>query len=401
MVALWIMIVTLSLFSAIAGALIALRLQYRILEEGRQERDAWREAQEGRQRIWEVRQAKRNLDIEKQFSNQLKDLHKEWQGWQQNWHEQAKQEQQTFQSRADLEQELARLPHIEDVALPLNAHTPHQQPDRWQPPALSQANLCGRDLSHRYMAHADLRNAQLARADLYMTDLTGANLAGANLEGANLAGANLSRANLAGANLHKANLLVADLHNTILQGAILQEVRGLMLPQLRNAIYDDTTSIDSTIHTALAYAPSVQIIPEEMHITSSEAQPEIAIVSEPNENEITLRMPALNQKDQPEIVISPIETNSLMEKPQESEQPIFAEETALAYLFKVEQAFAGKPRVQNEPESASVDTEEVPSHKIIQLLTHSRKADVLPKTQKARSKTKENRQTSASSRKQG
>ena len=178
MLALWIIIVLISLLAATAGALIALRIQYRTLEEGRQERDAWREAQEGRQRTWEVRQAKRNLEMERQLFNQVKDLRREWQGWQQNWREVAEQDQQTRQAHADVERELARLPHIEDVELPLNAHTPRQQPDHWQPPMLRRANLRGRDLSHRYIGHADLREAQLMGANLYMTDLTAASQIG-------------------------------------------------------------------------------------------------------------------------------------------------------------------------------------------------------------------------------
>ncbi|MGH2480608.1 MAG: pentapeptide repeat-containing protein, partial [Ktedonobacteraceae bacterium] len=278
MVALWIMIVLLSLLAATVGALIALRIQYRTLEEGRQERDAWREAQEGRQRTWEVRQAKRNLEVEKQLFNQFKDLRREWQSWQQDWYEQAEQHQQTILARADLEQELARLPHIEDVELPLDAHTPRQQPERWQPPTLYQADLRGRDLSHRYMGQADLRGAQLAGANLYMADLTGAHLMGANLMEANLAGANLCGADLRQANLRGANLLVADLHNALLHGATLQNTCGLVPQQLHTAIYDSATSIDRDIYTALATLPDAQSTQPELPQTLLELAPDLEAI---------------------------------------------------------------------------------------------------------------------------
>ncbi len=364
MVALWILIVILSLFSATAGALIALRLQYRTMEEGRQERDAWREAQEGRQRTWEVRQAKHNLEVEKQLSNQFKDLRKDWQSWQQDWHELAQQDQQTLQIRADIEQELARLPHIEDIELPLNARTPRQQPDRWQPPALYQADLRGRDLSHRYMGHADLREAQLTRADLYMTDLTGASLAGANLEGANLAGANLCGANLQGANLHGANLLVADLHNAILQGATLLDARGLTLPQLHTAIYDDTTSIDSTIHTTPAHTPGVHITPEE---TSLEPQCETEGITEPAENEITLRMPLLSKT----------------ESTQQTRQADLTKATPPAHLSENGQTLTdGLETLDEQEREAHEKTAGVLSSKIIQMLTRSTQADLMSGTKK-------------------
>ncbi|MGH2508271.1 MAG: pentapeptide repeat-containing protein [Ktedonobacteraceae bacterium] len=398
MVALWIMIAALSLFSAIAGALIALRFQYRILEEGRQERDAWREAQEGRQRTWEVRQAKRNLEVEKQLANQFKDLRKEWQSWQQASRELAEQDQHAQHIRADLEQKLARLPHIEDIALPLNTRTPRQQPDQWQPPALSQADLRGRDLSHRYMDHADLRQAQLAQADLYMADLTGAHLAGANLEGANLAGANLCGTDLRGANLRQANLLVADLQNANLQGAILLEVRGLTLPQLHTAIYDDTTSIDSAIRTILMNG---HLTPEEMHKTSPELLPEADEIAEPAENEITLRMPLLSKTQQQESAISATKSVPDAEKlPAELRPATLTELGNAMHLADTQETATDQSEIQNVPKGEHVDTEEVPSHKIIQLSTHSVKADGRPRTQKANSKGKDQSRVSANARKQ-
>ncbi len=373
MVALWIILIPLSLISATAGALIALRFQHRTLQEGRQERDAWREAQEGRQRIWEVRQAKRNVEVEKQIFNQVKDLRREWQSWQHEWYEAAEQEQQMIQARVDLEQVLARLPHIEDVELPLNAHTPRQLPDHWQPPTFYRADLRGRDLSHRYIGRADLREAQLMGANLYMTDLTAARLGGANLEGANLAGANLCGADLRGANLRGANLLVADLQNALLHGAILQDVRGLMLPQLHAANYDNTTSIDRAIYTALAPAPDAQSTQPELPRTASE------ILSEPIENEVTMRMPMLNQSAPRKAAILATRMNSNPETPQTPKSPLTAPGTPEA--AQTDTTAAGSPHTrareqQQEGEGANDGTEEneeESSNKIIHLSPRSTK----------------------------
>lgn len=384
MVALWIMIVLLCLISATAGAWMALRLQQRALVEGRQERDAWREAQEGRQRTWEVRQAKRNLEVEKQLFNQVKDLRREWQGWQQDWHEMATQEQQMLLARADLEQELARLPHIEDVELPLNAHTPRQQPDHWQSPALYRADLRGRDLSHRYIGHADLREARLMGANLYMADLTAASLEGANLEGANLAGANLCGADLRGANLRGANLLVADLQNALLHGAILQDVRGLVLDQLHAARYDNTTSIDRAIYTALAPAPDTLSTQPEIPRSSSEP------LAEPVENEITIRMPVLNQSAPTQAVSAVTTGSSSAEKPQTRGQSTRST-TGDSEIEPADATDAGPARTQargqrQEDEGVEDDgegDEEAPSNKIIRLPSRMTKG-VYQAGQKAR-----------------
>ena len=347
MLTLWITLILISLLAGTVGALVALRIQYRTLEEGRQERDAWREAQEGRQRTWEVRQAKRNVEVERQLLNQIKDLRREWQGWQQHWYEAAAQQQQAQQARADLEQELARLPHIEDVELPLPTRADNQ-PERWQPPVLRQADLRGRDLSHRYLGRADLRQANLVGTNLYMADLNGATLTGANLEGANLSGANLSGANLRGANLRGANLLVADLDHAQLREAVLEDTRGLTPEQLRAATYDHTTSIDRTIYTALA-----------PHIDAESTQPEIPQMStvtlsdpgapvEPSENETTLRMPLIKRTPQE---MAAEEQSNVQRAPEASSQHIATDER-------------------------EEDAEEF-SHKIIQLRTRASRTDPL------------------------
>src|SRR5689334_11440963 len=111
MVELWIIIVILCLLISTGSALIALRIQHRSLDNSLQEREAWQQAQEGRQRTWEVRQGKHILDAEKKLADQLKDARREWR----DWSVQVQQEHQEWRDSVDLEQELTRLPHIEQV----------------------------------------------------------------------------------------------------------------------------------------------------------------------------------------------------------------------------------------------------------------------------------------------
>lgn len=260
MVELWIIIVILCLLISTGSALIALRIQHRSLDNSRQEREAWQQAQEGRQRTWEVRQGKHILDAEKKLADQLKDARREWR----DWSVQVQQEHQEWRDSVDLEQELTRLPHIEQVELASQTPGGRLQPPNWQPPTLYKADLQGRDLSYRYMERADLREAQLAGTNLYMADLTGASLTGASLQEACLIGANLSGADLRGADLTAANLMVADLHNAVLHGAKLTGARGLTAEQLQTAIYDSTTVIDSSIDITLPRIPGVQTTPREL-----------------------------------------------------------------------------------------------------------------------------------------
>ncbi len=260
MVVLWMTLILLCLLIATGSALIALRLQYRLLDKTRQEREAWQQAQEGRQRTWEVRQGKHILDAEKKLADQLKEARREWR----TWSLEVEQNHRAWLERADIEKELARLPHIEHLELSLKAGSQRQQPAGWRPPMLYQADLRGRDLAYRYMERADLREAALTGANLYMADLTGAILTGANLENANLTGANLSGADLRGANLSGASFLVADLHNAILHGAILLGARHLSTQQLHTALYDSTTVIDSSLDLTLPRLPGIQVTPADL-----------------------------------------------------------------------------------------------------------------------------------------
>ncbi|MGH2481336.1 MAG: pentapeptide repeat-containing protein, partial [Ktedonobacteraceae bacterium] len=288
-------------------------------------------------------------------------------------------------------------------------HTPRQQPDHWQPPMLRRANLRGRDLSHRYIGHADLREAQLMGANLYMTDLTAASLAGANLEGANLAGTNLGGADLRGANLRGANLLVADLHNTLLHGAILQDVRGLVLQQLQEASYDSTTIIDRAIYTALAPTPDAQCTQPELPQTSSKPLPDPDGISEPAENEITLRMPVPGQGVYQKTTTDATGADSSDKHSQMLGQSMRAEAPAPVNV----QMHTARPgttytpeqhRESEKVEDESEEIDEVPSNKIIRLSSRPAKADPSVGTKRTDDKTQgDNRICTISgiSRKQG
>lgn len=341
MVGLWISVVMLSLLTAAGGALIALRIQYWVLDKTRQEREAWQQAQESRQRTWEIRQGKHILDAERRLAEQVKEVRKDFH----TWSLQAEEKQQALKIRLELEQELARLPHIEDVELPFSQHGPRQQPERWRPPALYRADLRGRDFSRRYMGRADLREANLIEANLYMADLSGAILSGANLERANLVGANLSGADLRGANLSGANLLVADLHEAILHGATLLNVNNLSPEQLQTAIYDSTTSIDP-VPTILS---SIQNIETELFYTPGVNQELAEPVVDSDEREI-----------------------------QETEQPV--EEVLETPTQDGPKAEEGESNESDhvEVEAERGEIEAISANKIIQLQTRASKTDLIP-----------------------
>src|SRR5258707_2597754 len=295
MAGLWILIILLCLLIAVGSALIALRIQYRWLDNTRLEREGWQQAQEGRQRTWEVRQGKHILDAEKKLADQLKEARREWR----DWGAQVQQEHQGWRESADLETELARLPHVEEIELAYAAHSGHVQPKDWRPPLFYRADLHKRDLSYRYLGNADLREAKLTKANLYMADLSGASLSGANLSNADLSGANLFGADLRGADLSGVNLLVADLHNAVLHGAKLIGARNLTPAQLQSAIYDSTTLIESAIDITLPRIPGVLTTPPEMLTASPTARsaPEEPETNASSEQPAEDEMPTLSAQE--------------------------------------------------------------------------------------------------------
>jgi type II secretory pathway pseudopilin PulG len=385
MVVFWIMVVILLI--AMGSALVALRLQYRVLAKARQEREAWQQAQESRQRTWEVRQGKHILDTERKLADQLKEARREWR----SWSAETEQSQHDWQARAEAEQELARLPHIEHLELSLNASGGHESPARWYPPMLYRANLNGRDLSYRYMGRADLRDAQLTDANLHMADLAGASLTGANLEGANLTGANLAGADLRGANLSGANFLVADLHQAILHGANFSGARNLSSLQLQTAIYDSSTIIDAPISVTLSHLPGVQRTLPERQDASDVSQESAGTVASPVSSELIASnsvMPALPNTPTPDALdAEPFIKAELLSLSSEREklnsQPLASVPTTAPRPTHVPE-MSSIPRTvpeivsgttsstrqkSGEKKSASTERKKRGNHKIIQLST--------------------------------
>jgi uncharacterized protein YjbI with pentapeptide repeats len=361
----WIFILLLSLATATGSSLIALRIHYRMLDKTRQEREAWQQAQEGRQRTWEVRQGKHILDTEKKQADQFNELRREWRDW-----------KIEAKNRIEIEQELARLPHIEDVQIAIDARGARQQPDHWRPPVLYRAKLEGRDLSYRYMGRADLREADLHGANLYMADLTGACLTGANLERANLVGTNLSGADLREANLSGANFMVTDLHKAILHGATLLGARNLSAEQLRTALYDRTTSLDDVLTASQEPA-----ISERPTLPAATNAGDLA----QDEDEDTLRTPALKPGSTEASAtlsdeVSDNEQSALTPDtpptPAESSQPLNESPVEV----DPEKETDDDQQLTEQEESAG--QENPPSHKIIQLQAHTPKAVLLQNSKK-------------------
>lgn len=234
-----------SLLAATIGVLIALKIQSRSLKGIGKENEAWQNAQEAHQHVWEVKQRKQALQLEQKLAWRVQQIQETWQRWEAHDEERL--------ARLTLEQKLALLPRIEDVSVPLNEHAQGERttpsgPQK-QPPSFYKANLGGQDLSHRYLACADLREAQLVNTNFYMADLNGACLTGANLTGANLTGTNLTGADLRDAVLTDANMLVADLNGAVLDGANLLGAHNLTIEQINSANYNVQTQfeIDSEI----------------------------------------------------------------------------------------------------------------------------------------------------------
>jgi hypothetical protein len=314
MVALWIIVMIVVLFglvTALVAALIALRMQHRIFERMNQEREAWQQAQEGRQRTWEVRQGKHALELERMLNGQIEGVRKDFR----EWSAQVEDQQRAYEERMRVEQELARLPHIEAIELPFQRHGSRPRPAHWQPPALFGVDLRGRSLARRYIGMADLRNAMLSGTDWYMSDLSDACLSGADLSGANLTGVNLAGADLRGANLSGANLLVADLHRAVLYGAILRDVQNLTLEQLNGAFFDQTTSLDShllPVQTTAAEAPAWQVLPA----TPSPLEVAVAalVVAEQPEGDVLVAEPSIPSVDIASLQVPAIEPVALAEE---------------------------------------------------------------------------------------
>ncbi len=250
-----IMIGITSLLAVITGTLIALKIQSRSLKRLGIEHEAWQHSQEAYQHLWVIKQREYAQEVEQKLTRQVHLIQEEWL-------RRDAQNEVRFAGLA-LEQKLAYLLRVEDIPVPSERGEQGDQTSTREPygypPSFYQANLSGRDLSHRYLRHADLREAQLAGANFYMADLSGASLVGANLSAANLAGANLTGADLRGAILKGANMLVTDLHKAILNEANLLGTHNLTIEQLNSAIYNKATQIDIEFQITLPSIPGSRL----------------------------------------------------------------------------------------------------------------------------------------------
>ena len=229
-----------SLLATTIGVLVACKIQARILHKTGLEHEAWQHAQEAHQNLWEVKQRKLALELERSLNQRIEELHDAWLRWEFNAAQQY--------AKLTLEQKLDSLPYIEDIPVPLDEYPKLEHiassSQLSHPFSFFRTDLRGQDLSRRFLQHADFRETQLENANFYMSDLAGASFKGANLSGANLAGANLKGADLRGAILTEANLLVSDLNGAILNGANLSGARNLTSEQFNSTIFNHETQIN-------------------------------------------------------------------------------------------------------------------------------------------------------------
>ncbi len=228
------------LLTTTIGVYIALKIQARSLHKMGLEHEAWQNAQEAHQNIWDEKQKKQVLELERLISKEMHEIREEWQRWEYN----AAQ----HYAKVTLEQKLATLPYIEDIPVPSHEYPKYDQiatsGQLSHPISFFRTDLRGQDLSRRFLQYADFRESQLENANFYMTDLAGASFKGANLAGANLSGANLAGADLREAILTDTNLLVTDLNGAILNGAKLFGARNLTKEQFNSALFNHETQID-------------------------------------------------------------------------------------------------------------------------------------------------------------
>ncbi|GHO77427.1 hypothetical protein KSD_51980 [Ktedonobacter sp. SOSP1-85] len=245
-----IVLAVVSLIIAIVALVLAYRAQQNLRQASEQvqaQQEIWEKAQNTRQQDWRAEQEKHLTEVEHRIQAQIQQLQNAWNTLEKFERQQRDELRHAFEAstkQARAEYELARIPRIEDVPLPVKQDQSGKSTPRWQHVNLSGADLSGRDLSSRYLGHANLSQTILRTTKCFMADFSWANLKEADLQESDLSGANLTHTDLRGANLNGVNFLAADLYKTNLLGANLLNARNLTVEQLRTAIYDDSTLSD-------------------------------------------------------------------------------------------------------------------------------------------------------------
>lgn len=213
-------------------------------------------AEEAHQQSWEAQDPERTAKLTTRITTRAQQLHKMQQMQEAKSSTLGKvsgQEQETAEGQLDPEYQLAHLACIDEMSSTqsVDGHT-QVTSKTWRPAMLAGANLCQRDLSSRYLAHADLHDAKLVGVNFSRANLSAACLSGADLSQADLTGADLSGATLTGANFRDANL-----QNAVLTGANLLGACNLLTEQIVTTIRDNTTQLDIEVDVTLRL-PSVR-----------------------------------------------------------------------------------------------------------------------------------------------
>ncbi|GHO50090.1 pentapeptide repeat-containing protein [Ktedonospora formicarum] len=245
-----IVLVVVSVIILIAALVLTYRTQKKLQQASEQtqaQQEVWEKAQDTRQQQWRTEQEKHLTEIEQHIQAQIHHLQTSWKSLEEFERQQREDLRQAFENstrQAHAEFELARIPRVEDVPLPVKQDQSGKSTPRGQRVNLSGTDLSQRDLSSRYLGHANLSETILHDAKCFMADFSWANLRDADLANADLSGTNLTHTDLRGANLNGVNFLAADLYKTNLIGANLLNARNLTAEQLRTTVYDDSTLLD-------------------------------------------------------------------------------------------------------------------------------------------------------------
>jgi hypothetical protein len=220
---------------AIVISLIAYRIYRHNLITTLVQQQGWENAQETRQKEWELQQRKRMNALEERLTIEVQQVQHEWDVWEQKDIARVQTLEQQYEfatAQTTLEYTLENLPFVEDASLPATENSlSNDTTDKTRATQLAGEDLSGRDLSRRYLSHANLRGTLLTNANLFMADLSYACLVGADLTNADLSGANLVGADLSNALLTNTNMLVADIKEANFSGADISKARNLIIPQ--------------------------------------------------------------------------------------------------------------------------------------------------------------------------